>query len=509
MNLIKSTGTFSFFTIISRLLGYLRDILIAIFLGSGPLADAFFVAFRIPSTFRRLFSEGSFNAAFVPSYATELSQGKDRSDEFANNVFNLLIIGLLFLVIVIEIFMPIFVFLIAPGFDGDSQKMDIAINLTRITFPFLFFVSLSSFFSAILNSHNRFAVASAAPIILNITLISVLFFAKFLNDKLVYYLSYAVTLSGVIQLIFLYCFVKKFYLPKFTFKIKINDKIKFFFRRLLPSIFSSGVTQINILVGTIIASFQASAISYLYYADRIYQINLAIAGIAIGTVILPQLSKYIQNNQKEEIILIQNKALELSLFLSIPAAIALLIASEQIISALFGYGSFDEFGVKNSAKALFYYSLGLPAFSLIKVFSSFFFSRQNTKTPFYISLISVLLNIIISIFYFKSIGFIIIPIATTISSWFNSIMLFIFLKKDDLFYFNKIFIKRFIRILIASIIMGVFFNYLINFFDDNLAYEQNFKSAYLIGIVLFGLISYLLIAILIKAFKISDIKLKY
>ena len=160
MNLIKSTGTFSFFTIISRLFGYLRDILIAIFLGSGPLADAFFVAFRIPNTFRRLFSEGSFNAAFVPSYATELSQGKDRSDEFANNVFNLLIIGLLFLVIVIEIFMPIFVFLIAPGFDGDSQKMDIAINLTRITFPFLFFVSLSSFFSAILNSHNRFAVLS-------------------------------------------------------------------------------------------------------------------------------------------------------------------------------------------------------------------------------------------------------------------------------------------------------------------------------------------------------------
>ena len=186
MNLIKSTGTFSFFTIISRVLGYLRDILIAIFLGTGPLADAFFVAFRIPNTFRRLFSEGTFNAAFVPSYAAELSQGKDQSDKFANNVFNLLVIGLFFLVIVIEIFMPIFVFLIAPGFDGDSQKMELAINLTRITFPFLFFVSLASFFSAILNSHNRFAVASAAPIILNIMLIGVLFFSNFLNDKLIF-----------------------------------------------------------------------------------------------------------------------------------------------------------------------------------------------------------------------------------------------------------------------------------------------------------------------------------
>jgi len=509
MNLIKSTGTFSFFTIISRLLGYLRDILIAIFLGTGPLADTFFVAFRIPNTFRRLFSEGTFNAAFVPSYASEFSQGKDQSDKFANNVFNLLILGLFILVLFIEILMPIFVFLIAPGFDGDSSKMELAINLTRITFPFLFFISLASFFSAILNSHNRFAAASAAPIILNIMLIGVLFCGNFLNDQLVYYLSYAVTLSGIFQLIFLHIFVKKFYFPKITFKIKIDEKVKNFFKKLLPSIFSSGVTQINILVGTIIASFQASAVSYLYYADRIYQINLAISGIAIGTVILPRLSKYIQGEQKNEIKLIQNKALELSLFLSIPAAIALLIASEQIISALFGYGSFDENAVKNSAKALFYFSVGLPAFALIKVFSSFFFARHNTKIPFYISLISVFLNILISVFYFKSVGFIIIPISTSISSWFNSIILFIFLKKNNFFSFNQIFISRFIRILIASIMMGLIFNYLINFFYKSLSYEQNFKSAYLIGIVILGFISYLLIAILIKAFKISDIKLKY
>jgi len=509
MNLIKSTGTFSFFTIISRLLGYLRDILIAIFLGTGPLADAFFVAFRIPNTFRRLFSEGAFNAAFVPSYAEELSLGKEQSNKFANNVFNLLILGLFILVLVIEILMPIFVFLIAPGFDGDSQKMELVINLTRITFPFLFFISLASFFSAILNSHNRFAAASAAPIILNIMLIGVLFYGNFLNDQIVYYLSYAVTLSGIFQLVFLHIFVKKFYFPKITFKIKIDKKIKNFFKKLLPSIFSSGVTQINILVGTIIASFQASAVSYLYYADRIYQINLAIAGIAIGTVILPQLSKYVQNEQKDEIKLIQNKALELSLFLSIPAAIALIIASEQIISALFGYGSFDENAVKNSAKALLYFSIGLPAFALIKVFSSFFFARHNTKIPFYISLISVLLNIFISVFYFKSVGFIIIPISTTISSWFNSVILFIFLKKNNFFSFNLLFISRFIRILIASIMMGVIFNYLINFFYKSLSYEQNFKSVYLISIVILGLISYVMIAILIKAFKISDIKLKY
>ena len=302
MNLIKSTGTFSFFTIIRRLLGYLRDILIAIFLGTSFLADAFFVAFRIPNTFRRLFSEGAFNAAFVPSYASELSKEKKKSDKFANEVFNLLLLSLLTLILIVQLFMPAFVSLIAPGFIGDTEKIDLAINLTRITFPFLMLISLASFFSAILNSHNRFAEAAAAPIILNIILIIVLLFSKSLNDNLVYYLSYGVTLSGLLQLIFLYTFVKKYLKFKFNFKLKVSSKVNFFFKKLLPSIFSSGVTQINILVGTIIASFQASAVSYLYYADRIYQINLAIAGIAIGVVILPQLSKHIQQKKERKLI---------------------------------------------------------------------------------------------------------------------------------------------------------------------------------------------------------------
>ena len=508
MNLLKSTGTFSFFTLISRLLGYLRDILIAIFLGTGFLADAFFVAFRIPNTFRRLFSEGTFNAAFVPSYSSVLNN-KKKSQDFASSIFNLLILGLFFLVLIIEILMPLFVFLIAPGFEGDYQKMELAVTLTRITFPFLMFISLASFFSAILNSHNKFAIASAAPIILNIILIGVLLFGKILNDQLVYYLAYAVTGAGILQLVFLYFYVKKYFSPNINFSIKIDNKVKTFFKKLLPSIFSSGVTQINILIGTIIASFQTSAVSYLYYADRVYQINLAIAGIAIGTVILPQLSKYVQKQNKEKINLIQNKALELSLFLSIPAAMALLIASEEIISSLFGYGSFDELSVKNSAKALFYFAIGLPAFSLIKVFSAFFFARHNTKLPFYISLTSILLNIFISIIFFREIGFIIIPIATTVSSWFNAIFLFIFLKKENLFNFNLVFIDRFIKILTSTILMGIFFNYVIYFFNDKLVYLENLKAIYLIGAVVMGLVFYLLIAILIKAFKKSDINLNY
>ena len=509
MNLVKSTGTFGFYTIISRLLGYLRDILIAIFLGAGFFADAFFVAFRIPNTFRRLFAEGTFNAAFVPSYSSELINNKSKSHKFANQIFNLLFLGLLILVLVAEIFMPAVVSLIAPGFVENNEKIELAINLTRITFPFLMFVSLSSFFAAILNSHNKFAAASAAPIILNIILIGILFFGRYLADELIYYLSYGVSLAGCLQMFFLYKFVKKFYLIQFNFKFKITNKVKFFFKKLLPSIFSSGVTQINILIGTIIASFQASAVSYLYYADRIYQINLAIAGIAIGVVVLPQLSKYIYLKKKSKVLQIQNKALELSMFLSLPASVALFIGSEEIISGLFGYGSFDSEAVFNSAKALYYFGLGLPAFALIKVFSTFFFANNDTKTPFYISLTSVILNVIISVYYFKAIGFIIIPIATSISSWFNSVVLFIYLKNRGIFKFNKIFLVRFVKIIIASIFMGLFFEYLILIFENQLDYDYYLKSFYLILSVLLCLAFYLLVSYCINAFKYEDINLKY
>ena len=344
---------------------------------------------------------------------------------------------------------------------------------------------------------------------MNIVLILVLIFSKSLGDQLVYYLSYGVSLAGFLQLIFLYKYVSKYYSLKFTLKLKVNNKVKFFFKKLLPSIFSSGVTQINILIGTIIASFQTSAVSFLYYADRIYQINLAIAGIAIGVVILPQLSRHIQSRKKNKILLIQNKALELSLFLSLPATIALIIGSEQIVSALFGYGSFNENSVNNSSLALYYFALGLPAFAFIKVFSSFFFANQDTKTPFHISLISVMLNIFISVYYFNEIGFIIIPIATSISSWFNSILLFLFLKNKKLFYFNQIFFIRFIKIIFASILMGLFFNFLLNFFQNQLAFNQSIKSLYLVLSVILGLLFYLIVCYFIKAFQMSDIKLKY
>ena len=507
MNLIASTSTFGFFTLISRILGYLRDILIAIFLGTSLFADVFFVAFRLPNTFRRLFAEGTFNAAFIPSYAGALAKDKNKADNFAKNVFNLLFIILLFFVLVAEIFMPQLIFLIAPGFYNDPDKLNLAINLSRITFPFLFFISLASFFGAILNSYNKFAAAAAAPIILNIILIGSLFFSKWANLSNVVALSYGVSIAGFLQLVILLFFVRKNFKPILSIKIKIDEEVKLFFKKLLPSIFSSGVTQINILIGTIIASFQAGAVSYLYYADRVYQINLAVAGIAVGTVMLPELSKHVKNNNLEQINNLQNRALELCLFLSIPGATALILASEEIITSLFGYGSFNIESVNNTAIALTFFAFGIPAFSMLKILSNYFFARNDTKTPFYLTDISVVLNIFISISFFSKLGFIIIPIATSISSWINVFLHFYFIKKRNLYSFDQIFIYKFPRIILSVVVMGIVLYLLLGFFSDKFLYNESWKFIYLFIIVTISLVSYFLISIFLGVFKFKDIKL--
>ena len=508
MNLIASTSTFGFFTLISRILGYVRDILIAIFLGTSFFADAFFVAFRLPNTFRRLFAEGTFNAAFIPSYASELAVNKERADHFAKNIFNLLFLILLILVLISEIFMPQLIFLIAPGFYKDPEKLKLAVDLSRITFPFLFFICIASFFGAILNSYNKFAAAAAAPIILNVILIGSLFFSQWLNISDVLTLSYAVSFAGFLQLLILLFFVRKNFKPILSIKIKLDKQIKFFFRKLLPSIFSSGVTQINILVGTIIASFQAGAVSYLYYADRVYQINLAVAGIAVGTVMLPELSKHVKNNNSDEINNLQNRALELCLFLSIPAATALVLASEEIITSLFGYGSFNSDSVTNTALALTFFAFGVPAFSILKIFSNYFFARNDTKTSFYLSFISVILNILISVSFFNKLGFVIIPIATSISSWINVFFHYYFIKKRNLYNFDKTFIYKFPRMILSVVVMGIILYLLLGFFSEQFNYNEGWKFIYLFIIVIISLFSYFLISNFSGALKFKDIKLK-
>ena len=506
MNLLSAATVFSFFTLISRILGYLRDILIAIFLGASIFADAFFVAFRLPNTFRRLFAEGTFNAAFIPSYTSAKIEDKKKGKKFADDVLSSLLLILLFIVTIVEIFTPYLIYIIAPGFLDDQIKFELAVELTRITFPFLLFVSLSSFFAGILNSNNKFAAAAAAPIILNVVLIISLIYS-YINDlDYTKQLSYGVTFAGIIQLAFLIYITKKFYKPALNFSLRFSNKVRLFFKKLLPSILSSGVTQINILVGTIIASFQSGAVSYLYYADRVYQINLAIAGIAVGTVSLPVLSKAFKMKNIKKISDIQNKSFELSLLFSIPASFGLIIASNEIVNALFGYGSFSIKDVEMTAAALKFFGYGVPAFALIKILSNFFFARDNTKIPFYVSTFIVILNILISVSFFNKIGFVIIPIATSISTWVG-VFIYIYLlnNKKILLLKNQLMIN-FIKILISAIIMSCILLLSLNKFANYLDYSYNYKAVYLILIVSFVGMFYLLTCYLLRILKLKNFK---
>ena len=506
MNLLSSTSIFSFFTLISRILGYLRDILIAIFLGTTMYADAFFVAFRLPNTFRRLFAEGTFNAAFIPSYTSAKLKNKKTGKGFADDVLSLITLILLLIVTVAEIFTPYLVYLIAPGFLGDDIKFGLAVEFTRITFPFLLFVSLSSFFSGILNSNNKFAAAAAAPIFLNVILIISILASYVLNLNIAKQLSYGVTIAGILQLIFLINITFKFYRPNIKISFKITNIVKIFFKKLLPSIFSSGVTQINILVGTIIASFQSGAVSYLYYADRVYQINLAIAGIAVGTVSLPVLSKAFKSKNYSKVSNIQNKAIQLSLLLSIPASLGLIIASEEIINGLFGYGSFSSEDVKMTSGALMFFGYGIIAFALVKILSNFFFARDNTEIPFYISSFTVFLNIVVSLSFFDEIGFLIIPIATSLSTWVGVLIFLYFLKKRNYLNLNSKLFYNTIKIIISSAIMALVLIITIEKYSNYLDYSYTYKSIYLLIIVGFVGIVYLLSCYLLGLLKIKNYK---
>ena len=472
-------------------------------MGATVYADAFFVAFRLPNTFRRLFAEGTFNAAFIPSFSSEKVKGTKSAKKFADDVLVLISLILLFIVLIAEIFMPVLVYLIAPGFVENDFKFNLAIELTRITFPFLFLVSVSSFFSGILNSNNKFAAAAAAPIILNIVMIIAIIFSYFYDSNYSKNLSYSVTLAGIIQLFFLIFFTKKYYKPSIKLKIKINKNVKFFFKKLLPSIFSSGINQINILIGTIIASFQVGAVSYLYYADRIYQINLAIAGIAVSTISLPILSSALKAGNEKKVNKIQNKSLELSLLLSAPACAGLIIASEEIVNALFGYGSFKPEDVKLTSKALMYFGFGIPAFAIIKIFANLFFARHNTETPFHISLVVVLINVFISLIFFKSIGFIIIPIATSISAWVGAIIYVFLLIGRKYLIFKKDNIINALKIILSTILMSLALLLALEYFNSQLMYSNSFKFIYVLFIVLSLAMFYLLLCNLMGILKIK------
>ncbi len=507
MNVLRSSLIYSFFTLISRALGYVRDILIAIFLGTGVLADIFFVAFRLPNTFRRIFSEGALNSAFVPIYSKLLlNKPTDNAKIFAGNTLLVFFIFTSLVVIVVEVFMPYFVTILAPGFLNDENKFQELIKVSRIIFPFLILICLSSLYSSILNSHNKFALSASLPIFLNIALIASLIVAFFLSSNFLLYLSWGVIIGGMMQLILLICALTYNKIEIKYFSKVVKNNMKKFFQLFSISFFSSGLLQINILIGTIIASFESGAISYLYYADRVYQLPLALIGIAIGIVLLPAISLKIENKMEDEISQTIENTLIFALLVSIPASIGIFILPELIVEVLFERGEFNELSTLNTSLVLKYYSFGLVAFILMKIYNPIFFAYEDAKPALYVTLTNLILNTIISIILFLKIGFIGIAIGTSVSAWLSVIMMQYFLSKNNYYKISYNFLKPLFIIFLSSIILYFYLTYLEIYSSEILDEFELNKIIFLLFSVLSSIFLYFFVISFYKPFSYIELK---
>jgi len=512
MSLAKSFFTVSFFTLLSRILGFTRDILMAAILGAGGVAEVFLVAFKLPNFFRRLFAEGAFNAAFVPIFSHKIHH-EEKSDaaRYSNNIMSILFFGLVIVVSCFEIAMPIVINVIAPGFTDQPDKYIFAVELSRITFPYLFFISFVALFSGMMNSIGKFAVASFAPIILNICLISSLLLFNDSEESTAYYLSYAVALSGILQMIWLYASVKRSGLNPKIVKPYKDKNTKEFLSRFLPGVIGAGVVQINVIIDVIIATFIPGAIAFLYYADRINQLPLALIGTAMGTVLLPSLSKEIKAHKNDKAIHTQNRALECILFFALPSTAALIILALPIISVLFERGNFTHDSAIATSYSLICYAVGLPAFMLAKICSTSFFAFGDTKTPVKIAIIALITNFILNITFiniFPLIGWMPhagLALATSIASWLNVIILSIILFKKEHFYFDDQLKRSFKKITIMTIAMSLVLIFLKTLIDDNMLYESSIRYMSLTALIFMGILTYFAIGYKFKIYNLKAI----
>ena len=510
MNILKSSTIYSFFTFISRIFGFIRDVVFANFLGTGLFADIFYVAFRFPNTFRRIFSEGALNSSFIPVYAKLLERSENKNASiFAGNVSLFLLIVSGIIVILAELFMPNFLRVLAPGFIENPDKFNSLVLTSRIIFPFLILITMCSIYSAILNAHGKFALSAALPIILNIILILSVFTSYFFENNILTTLSLGVIVAGILQICILIYSLKKNKIEIKFFKNFYKDGLQKFFKMFIPSLFSSGLLQINILVGTIIASYQASAVSYLYYADRIYQLPLALIGIALGIALLPSLSKKIKIGTKKEVFNLIEKTIIYALLLAVPASVALFIIPNIIIEVLFERGSFDELSTISTAKALKFFSLGLVAFILTKILTPIYFANERPKPPLILGIITIIINIALSIFLFKNYGFVGIAIATTVSSWFNVVAMYLHLYFSGMFiHSKKIFIPILVIIISSSfIVLLLFFSALI--YAKLIISNIVMQAIFLILVVLLSILVYFLLISFYKPFSYGTLKLEF
>ncbi len=408
--LARKTSIVGGMTLISRILGLLRDVVFARYFGAGLLMDAFLVANRIPNMLRRFFAEGAFSAGFVPVMARyrEKHEHED-AREFIDSVSGTFGVILFVVTLVGVVAAPILVLIVAPGFVGEGGDLELAALMLRFTFPYLFFVSLTAFAGGILNTYGRFGVPAFTPVLLNIVLIAAAVWLSPRLEQPIMALAYAVLIAGVFQLLFQLPFLANIHaLPRPKWAPK-HEGVKRAFKLMVPAIFGSSAAQINVLLGGIIASLlPVGSISYLYFSDRLMEFPLGIFGIALGTVTLPYLSRLWANNDKTAFSQTLDWSLRLALLIAVPAAIGLFVLAEPLVTALFYGGVFDENAVRMTALALKAYALGLVGFSFVKILAPAYFAREDTKTPVRIAVLALIVNLILSVglgWYLSSSGF--------------------------------------------------------------------------------------------------------
>ena len=459
MSLLKNFATVGAATASSRVLGFVRDIFIAAALGTGYVADAYFVAQRLPNLFRRLFAEGAFASAFVPLFTKHHeADGEDAAYRFAEESFAALATALVVMTIIAEIGMAWLTYALAPGFAADAEKFSLAILLSRIAFPYLLLISLATLLAGALNGIGRFAAAAFSQSLLNVVLIGALVFL-WLNHEIGsvragMLLTASISLGGVIQLGFLLIACRRAGIklrlvrPRFTAGVKRLAKLAF------PSVLAGGITQINIVVGTIIASLEAGAVSWLYYADRLYQLPLGIVGIAISVVLLPDLSRALRAGKQDVVDHTQNRSIEFAAALTLPAAVALFVIPYPIIAVLFERGAFTAADTAATAPALAAYAAGLPAFVAIKVLQPNFFAREDTATPMWAGLVSMIVNVVGAGVLFWFFGHVGIAAATTIAAWVNTAYLFVALRRGGHLNGDAALRRRLPLLALAAVLMG-------------------------------------------------------
>ena len=496
--------TVGFWTLASRVLGFTREILILGLIGPGPVLDAFVAAFRLPNMFRRFFAEGAFNSAFIPMFTKRL-EGDDDHEKFASDALNLLSAAVLVLVAIAMIFMPLFVLATASGFSGDA-RFDITVDFGRIAFPYIFFMSLSALFSGILNATGRFAVAAAAPVLLNVFAIGAMLIAYTVGGSAVHWLIWTIPVAGIVQLALVWGAANKTGinlrpgLPRWTPEMKRMVQVA------VPAALATGVMQINLLVGQQVASQFDSAVGWLFAADRLYQLPLGVVGIAIGIVLLPDLSRRLRADDTDGAKNALSRAGEMALLLTIPSAVALIVIPIPLVSVLYERGATSHSDSIAIAWAVAIYGLGLPAFVLQKILQPLYFSREDTRSPFRFALWAMVVNAVIAVGAIPLFGWLAPAVATTAAGWGMVLQLLRGRKSmGDAARFDQRYLDRTVKITLASVFMGACL-FGASILMESWLYAPTIRYFALAALLLIAAVSYFGSGVLIGAFTRSDLR---